>query len=665
MSTLRKVESPAEQPRPGEAGAPTAGAPPDPRERRVEAALRRWREREREAHPSRVEAARELGQVLRARARDAPPTPQVREAEVYRAGIGRTLLQLGVWLFGALWLLVRIAGDILRRRDSLQSRAVHLRRLIERAGGTWIKLGQQLAIRVDLLPYPVAQELEKMLDAAPPIPFTQVRVLVERAVRRPLQEVFAELSEEPVGSGSVACVYRGVLHGGERVAVKVRRPGVGALFAADMRALGWILWLAELWLIPPGYSRQLLYELSTMLYEELDFVREARYTELFQDRMRRLGQRFARSPGVYGDLSNHEVLVSEFVSGVWLKDLISAAERQDEEGLRRLAELGIVPRKVARRLLKIARLCAQEGLFFHADLHPANVVVQPDSKLVLIDFGSCGAFTARERRVWREIADAQANEDVGRMVAAVLALLEPLPSVDVEEFSRKLEGIFWQDLYANKSRTSRWWERTSANLWIGFFKLAQEYRVPMNLNTLRMIRSTMLSDSLAARLDPRIDHYREYRRYEVQLGRRMRRRLEKRLANLTEDRSFIRYEQFYEAAVTGFYRLQRFLDSSTYRFAVTERLLSFVLSQLLRAGAWLLVGALAVRCVAALLGVTRQGRSAREALGAELLSGSAWSQTFLNPLFLGAVAVAVVVTLRGLSFRLSDKDREAGTRTAL
>ncbi|WIG95679.1 AarF/UbiB family protein [Myxococcus sp. SDU36] len=657
MSTLRLA------PKASDEAPPAAQAPSRPRGRGIGAAVHRWRQRE--DQDARIDAARALGQTLRARAREAPPTPHHREAEAYRAGIGRTLLQLGVWLSGAFWLLGRIALDIVLRRDSVQARGLHLRRLIERAGGTWIKLGQQLAIRVDLLPYPVAQELEKMLDAAPPIPFTQVRTLVEKAVRRPLSEVFSELSEEPVGSGSVACVYRGVLHGGEVVAVKVRRPGVGALFAADMRALGWILWLAELWLIPPGYSRQLLYELSSMLYEELDFVREARYTELFQDRMNRLGQRFARSPRVHGELSNHEVLVSEFVSGIWLKDLISAAERQDEEGLPQLAELGIVPRKVARRLLKIARLCAQEGLFFHADMHPANVVVHPDSRLVLIDFGSCGAFTARERRVWREIADAQANEDVGRMVSAVLALLEPLPSVDVEEFSRKLEGIFWQDLYANKSRTSRWWERTSANLWIGFFKLAQEYRVPMNLNTLRMIRSTMLSDSLAARLDPRIDHYREYRRYEVQLGRRMRRRLEKKLHGLTEDRSFIRYDQFFEAAMAGFYRLQRFLDSSTYRFAVTERLLSFVLAAVLRAGVWLLSGALVVRAGTALVGVILHGREVGEALHAELLTSPPWARTFLSPLFLGAVVVAVVVTLRGLSFRLSDKDREAGTRTAL
>lgn len=643
---------------------PTAAAlPAEQRGQRIQAAVQRWRRRE--GKGARIEAAKALGQVLRARAWDTPPSPHHREAEQYRASIGRALLQLGVWLFGALWLLARIAADVLRRRDSLQRRAQHLRRLIEQAGGTWIKLGQQLAIRVDLLPYPVAQELEKMLDAAPPIPSSQVRGIMERAFQRPISEVFSELSAAPVGSGSVACVYRAVLHSGEVVAVKVRRPGVGALFAADMRALGWILWLAEVWFVPPGYSRQLLYELSSMLYEELDFVREARYTELFQDRLDRLGQQFARSPRVHGDLSNHEVLVTEFVSGIWLKDLVSAAERQDPEGLGALAELGIVPRKVARRLLKIARLCAQEGLFFHADLHPANVVVQPDSKLVLIDFGSCGAFTARERRVWREIADAQANEDVGRMVSAVLALLEPLPAVDVEEFSRKLEGVFWQDLYANKSRTSRWWERTSANLWIGFFKLAQEYRVPMNLNTLRMIRSTMLSDSLAARLDPRIDHYREYRRYEVQLGRRMRRRFEKKLDSLAEDRSFIRYDQIYEAAMAGFYRLQRFLDSSTYRFAVTERTLSFAIAQSLRAGATLLLGGLAIRVGAAFTRMVQQGQGAEEAFSTEVLSSRAWAAMFVSPLFVGAALVALAVTLRGISFRLSDKNREAGSRSAL
>ena len=157
---------------------------------------------------------------------------------------------------------------------------------------------------------------------------------------------------------------------------------------------------------------------------------------------------------------------------MWLKDLLTLVENGDDASLSRLAEDGITPKKVARRVLEVSRFGLMEGLFFHADLHPANLVVHSGSDLTVIDFGSCGAYNERERRLWHRFSFAHRNRDVGDMVQAVLALLEPLPPIDIDAFTRRVEALFWKDFYANTSRHSKWWERTSANLWIGFFALA-------------------------------------------------------------------------------------------------------------------------------------------------------------------------------------------------
>ena len=509
-------------------------------------------------------------------------TPPRKIEETFKAGFFASLLRLGVWIgaivrfgSGALW-------DLLLGRGSVGSRARRLRLTIESVGATFLKLGQQMSMRADLVPYDYVLELERLLDSAPPFPFSQAVETIERAIKKPLHRAFVRLEQKPIGSGSVACVYWGLLRNGREVAVKVRRPGIGERFATDMRVLNWLMSLAELYFLPPGFSTNLLFELKTMLFEELDFTKEARYTEIFRRQVRKAGLRFVTAPKVHFRLSNHEVLVIDFVSGTWLKDLVTMVETENREPLARLADRGITPKKVARRVLKVSRFGLMEGLFFHADLHPANIVVHPKSRLTVIDFGSCGAYNEKERRLWHRFSFAHRRKDVGDMVQAVLGLLAPLPPIDLESFTRRVEALFWKDFYANTSHHAKWWERTSANLWIGFFALAREYRVPINLNTLRMLRSTMLVDTLAARLYPRINHYREYHKYEKELGRRTRKRLIKKLSRLMEPESYIRYDNVFQAAMASLERLQGYLDTAAHAISRLEAPIHFAIALTIR-----------------------------------------------------------------------------------
>lgn len=499
---------------------------------------------------------------------DGTATVPSKAEEKFKAGFLRVMARLPTWFVLAarwtgVWIKTIFTEKNLEKRDQARARA--LRRLLQGggAGPTAIKVGQQMSLRLDIIPYAYAHELEKLLDKVPAFSFEQARKRIEESIGEPLEEIFSAFDPEPVGKASIACVYQAVLRDGKRVAVKVRRPKIGRQLVADLRAMRWVLKVLEIVYLPPDFTKNLLRELETTLMEELDFEAEARSTDLFRREAKKGKQRYVTTPKIHFDLSSKKVLVMSFVSGGYkLGDIVKAVETENEEALAKLERLKIKPKLVAHRLLKINRFGGFEALFFHADLHPANVMVMPGSKLVLLDFGSVGAFTREDLNSWRRLMFAQSVKDVGSMVKAALAVSEPLPAINVAEFTRRLEAVFFQDLYAYESKHSEWWERTSANIWISFLKLSREYGLSMNLNTLKQIRGTMLVDTIAARLDNDVDHYKEFRKYERGAGKRAAKRLAKRIRkNFLGPRVFLRLEQVFDLANTLFYRTQRIVDA--------------------------------------------------------------------------------------------------------
>ncbi len=197
-----------------------------------------------------------------------------------------------------------------------------------------MKLGQQLAMRVDLLPWAYCVELSKMLDRMTPFSTEQALQAVERVIKRPWQEVFAVFDPKPIGSASLACVYQATLKDGTRVVVKVRRPGIKELFMADLQVLDWIAGLAEfLTIMRPGFTQKLRIDLRDILMEKLDFRREGRFEDIFRRNAKQTGWKFFTAPRVYFEYSGDEVLVQEFVSGIWLWEVIAIAEQKNAKGL--------------------------------------------------------------------------------------------------------------------------------------------------------------------------------------------------------------------------------------------------------------------------------------------------------------------------------------------
>jgi len=578
--------------------------------------------------------------------------PPMRQVEVFEASAFRALGRLWAWSTALISFFARSWWDRLRGRDSPERRAVRLREICEREGATFIKLGQQLSVRADIVPDVYCRELMKMLDHVPPFPTEEAIAVIERMTGKPLSETFSVFDPEPIGSASLACVYQAQLFTGERVAVKVRRPGVGTKFAADLRALDWLLILAEwLTIVRPGFTRNLRLDLRQTLFEELNFRREARYQDLFRRRARRKStRRFFTAPRVFFELSNEEVITQEFASGLWLSELLEIVDRRDEAGLAYIARLGIDPRVIARRLHWVAMWGMLTDLFFHADPHPANVILRPGNEIVFIDFGSCGAYDQSRRVAMQQLFYHQRRDDIAGMVQASLHILEPLPPIDVTEFSKELQTALRQQHYGMRSKKTVWWERTNSHLWIEMVTLSRKYGIPMSADVLRMMRANFLYDTLAARLDNQVDPEKVYRRFARDAGKQARKRVRKsirrRLSKGLVPNDYLAVEKTMDTAFRLMYRVQRFLDNPALKLPYMVEKWVYAATTLIRFAvlAGILTGT-ALAAVAAARWVA--GEDVNLSQAARQVASNAWLQVVV--LFLA------LLNLRKVLIRLSDK----------
>ncbi|MBE7449045.1 MAG: AarF/ABC1/UbiB kinase family protein [Kofleriaceae bacterium] len=249
-------------------------------------------------------------------------------------------------------------------------RAIH--GLATNLGGAFVKLGQVLGARADVMPPALIEPLRGLHDRVPPRPFAALRHHVERELGRPIASVFAEVDEEPIAAASLAQVHRARLITGEAVVIKIQYPEARRLFPIDLgslrRSVRIVRWLARIDLRP------LADELAAQIVLELDFAREAAST----DRVRAAfaGQPGIRVPLVHRELSTDRLLVLEFVEGTALTDLD------------RLRAAGADLRRIAGAVADLYATMIFEHGFFHGDPHPGNILVSPDhGTIVLLDFG--------------------------------------------------------------------------------------------------------------------------------------------------------------------------------------------------------------------------------------------------------------------------------------
>jgi ubiquinone biosynthesis protein len=573
---------------------------------------------------------------------------------VFKAGIFRPIARLGVWFGAGVRFFSGNVWDYVKGRASIQRRAVRLREIFEDTGASFAKLGQQLSLRADLLPYAYCAELSKMLDREPAFPSEQAIKIVERSLGRRLDEVFESFDPEPIGSASLACVYQAQLKTGERVAVKVRRPGIGPLLAADLRAMDWVLQLGELFtFIKPGLTIQFRMDLKKMLLGELNFRTEARYQEMFRLRADKDGDGIT-APRVFFDYCTDEVMVSELVSGVWMWELMAAVDRDDHEFLREVAPQGIDPTAVARRLVRALHRDLLEHLFFHADPHPGNLVVLPGSRICFIDFGAIGRFSTETRNTWRELNWHMRRHDIARMVHSSMSLAGRLPPIDIDTVLKKLEDIYADWVYAVNSTDAEWWERSSAQNWLRYINVAREHGIPVSLETIQFFRATLLYDSIIVRLDKNVDPVTEWKSYAQVAAkdsrRRVRRYIAKRLGGPTR-MDYLQIEQLADIATQVVFKFQRSVEDPIVHFRNIVGKIAYSLGMLLRL----------TYMAAAAVGLALITEYAAQRWFGMRISWSGILETMLSWAATQAIILlGALVVIRRVLIRMSEPDRTPG-----
>ena len=496
----------------------------------------------------------------------------------------KVLQRITIWMLGILAFYIGKVYGRLVGRSSQVDNARRLRWILTQMGPTAIKAGQQLSIRADMLPEEFCRELGKLLDRMEPFPFDQALALVEHALQRPLDKVFRTFDPVPIGSASIACVYQAELLSGQKVAVKVKRPQITAHIHADLKAIGVLCMISEaLGIIKPGLTRHFRGELYRMITEELNFVLEARYTEIFRRTAKK--NPYVSAPKIYHPLCNNDVIVSEFVSGVFLSEIIDALNSNNQEAIAQFQARGFNFKKIGKRMMRILHWECYESLFFHADPHPANLIVRPDNTLIMIDFGSCGAVSDTMKRKLMTFHRQMLKNDVYGMSQTLISLLEPLPHCDTYSFTHDLIHIFRRLLLANESKHAGWQEKCTGWMWMHIIGLTRKYNIPINLDTLRIFRATFVYDTIIYRLHPHIDPRKEFTRWAEEYHERSREKVHQSLW----DRRFGPLDQDYQTLVEmndlGFrlvQRVEKFLDTPKYNFAYGVGKVSYVISTMTR-----------------------------------------------------------------------------------
>lgn len=308
-------------------------------------------------------------------------------------------------------------------RDLGEILGMRLRQCFEELGPAFIKFGQLLSTRDDVIDSSFTDQMKLLRDKVRPIPLTEVRQEIERRLGKKIEEVFSELEEHPIGTASIGIVYRGTLLSGERVVLKVRRPGIEKVIDTDFSILNYIFVQAERVseeLRYLGISR-VLKDFSVSLQSELNFNIEA----LNSKRLAKVIEQYDDSgifyfPKVYEEYTSDSLLLMEFMEGIPFTN--------SDEIASRLSELEPKFQEGIRVLLKGF---LRDG-FFHADLHGGNFFLRPNNQIGLIDFGLIGTLTPKSRKSLMALLFAIINFDFEKVVYEFLdvAEYEKIPDID-------------------------------------------------------------------------------------------------------------------------------------------------------------------------------------------------------------------------------------------
>ena len=368
-----------------------------------------------------------------------------------------------------------------------EPRAVRLRLALETLGPIFVKFGQVLSTRRDLLPPDIADELAKLQDRVPPFPADEVTVVLRRVYGRPVDDVFRQFDRTPIASASVAQVHIARLHDGREVAVKVLRPGIARVIAHDLALLDagatlvQVLWADGKRLKP----HEVVGEFAKHLEVELDLMREAANAS-------QLRRNFANSPlllvpEVYWDYCATEVMVMERMHGTPVShvDVLRAQ--------------GVDIKRLARAGVEIFFTQVFRDGFFHADMHPGNILVTPEGRYVALDFGIMGTLSAEDKHYLAQNFIAFFRRDSRRVAVAHIESGWAPKETNVEDFEAAIRTVC-EPIFAKPLK-----EISFGRVLMRLFQTSRRFNIEVQPQLVLLQKTLLNIEGLGRQLDPDLD----------------------------------------------------------------------------------------------------------------------------------------------------------------
>jgi ubiquinone biosynthesis protein len=372
-------------------------------------------------------------------------------------------------------------------REGPLTRPQRLRMALEELGPTYIKLGQVLSTRPDLIPVEFTEELSKLQDSVPPFPFADAEIIIQRELGAPASEVFDHIDIEPAASASIGQVHRARLKNGEEAAVKIQRPGIRAVIEVDLEIMLHLATLAERHVEELALHKPvtIVEEFARTLEKEIDFRIEAVNID-------RIAQGFLDDPTVYipavfQEFSTAGILTTEYVEGI----KISNIDQLDAAGYdRRLL--------CSRGADIVLKQVFQHG-FFHADPHPGNIFALPGNVICLLDFGMVGVVDRQTREMFVELVDSVVRRNESRTAQVLLQLTSWEQQPDLRQLERELSDFMGRHLY-----------RPLKDIEVGtllhdLLEIATRFQLRLPPDIFLMLKAISTVEAVGRMLDPEFD----------------------------------------------------------------------------------------------------------------------------------------------------------------
>ncbi|MEC0264736.1 AarF/ABC1/UbiB kinase family protein [Paenibacillus anseongense] len=367
-----------------------------------------------------------------------------------------------------------------------KSLGLRIRDVVEELGPTFIKLGQIASTRSDLLPEDIVKELEKLQDDVKPIPYKQVQDIIEAELGQSIETVYERFEEQSLAAASIGQVHHGVLHTGERVAIKIQRPQAAEAIRIDLEILADLAAIAERRF---AWARRiqmevLIEEFGRSLLNELDYTKEARNAEKIAEQFKYVAHIYV--PPIYSDYSSKKVMTMQYIEGIRLY--------QEDQ----LIAHGYDRARIANRLIQaLFHQIFVEGLF-HADPHPGNIVILPGEVIALLDFGMVGRLTAESKFHFSSLIIALMRQNTDGVIKAIYRIGLIDEELDMAELRYDIEELRERYFGVPLSRVSL------GGIVNDLFEVAYKYHIRIPSDFILLGKTLITIEGVVTKLDPTI-----------------------------------------------------------------------------------------------------------------------------------------------------------------